>query len=166
MYKTIIINDEILETAIRHVNELQVQKNEAKLKGVFDGATLGKIESMWESYTSALRENFIFGREYAQQKIDDLVFSVETLIKDAGKKARDFHNYFKTKLQEFVKALINAAFQFIPQSIDVGPHSFPISSISYNQKIALGGSLKASFLEAAELTASGEIEIGVEYAKA
>lgn len=166
MYRTVIINDEILETAIMHVNELQVQKNEAKLKGVFDGATMGKIEGMWESFTSVLRENFIFGREYTQQKVDELVASVEALIKDAGKKARDFHNYFKTKLQEFVKALINAAFQFIPQSIEIGPHSFPISSISYNQKIAIGGSLKANFLEAVELTASGEIEIGVEYSKA
>ena len=165
MYTTVIINDEAIEIAIKKVNDIHKKQNENTLNGILDAAIFGKMEEEWENFTKAIHETFIFGKEYTREKIDRIITTVEGFINDGKQKAREIHNWFKTSLQVFMKSLITAGFQSVPESIVIGTDTFTIQSLSCNQKIGLGGSLKANFMEAVELTANGEIEIGVSYGK-
>jgi len=163
MQNSVYITDEILEEAIRGVEQDIIVPHAAGLNSILSGDLLGRVSVAWESFTNALHDTFVHGKHYAEDNINGIIISVNELLKAAGEKARDIHNEFKKRLQGLVSKIINAAFQFMPQSLTIGEKSYPISKLSYTQKISLGGSLKANFLEVAELTAHGEIEIQVEY---
>lgn len=164
-YTTVIIDVDVIDTAIRKVSKSHEMKNEATLKGVLDGPLIGKIEREWDNFTEAITETFVLGRDYTKEKMDAIISNVEELIAKAGQRAKDIHSWFKKSISEFIKEIIIAAFKCVPTTIEIGTETYSVSKLNYDQKIGIGGSLKANFMEAVSLTADGEMSIGVEYGK-
>ena len=166
MKQIIIVTSESLDFAFRQVRELNISENSSELRSIPQIAVLeGKIAYVWDSIEATIRKGYIYGQDLIQDTIDILISSVNDLLHEAGKQAKEVHNILLKKLQTFLKNLIDGALKLIPSSVTVGENEFSINKISYGQKLMLGGSLKANLLEAIELTSNGEMELSVEYAK-
>jgi|GEM_PF-4100100 len=159
----VILTSDLLDQAIINVDIALSAPSSNRMNAIDDAALLGSITTIWDNFTNTLHDTFLHGAAYTQDKIDSVIHHVDTLIQQAGAKAKAIHADFKNRLRLLIKNMIDGAFAYMPTSIDIGGITFKAEKLSFNQKLALGGSLKANFLEAAELTAHGEIEIHVEY---
>jgi hypothetical protein len=166
MSKIVLIQLTNIEDAFQRVDALFSEGNAAALYSVGDATLLGKVGVLWDQFRDAIREGYLFGKDAVHQAVTNIAHQTEELIKSAGDKAQEAHSYIKLRIQAFIKGLIDGAIKLIPESIEIGSSHYGIVKISYDQKLSLGGSLKANFMEALELTAEGEISIGVEYGKA
>lgn len=166
MSQIVIVQFANLEAAFAKVDALVSAGNTANLYSVTNATLQGKIGRLWDNFKTAIHEGYLYGADAVRETIAQITAETEALIQAAGDKAREVHDHIKQRIRTFIKELIDGAIRLIPESIEVGTAHYGIVKISYEQKLSLGGSLKANFMEALELSAHGEISLGVEYGKA
>jgi len=70
------------------------------------------------------------------------------------------------RLNDFLRRLIEGALSRVQSSIKIGDREIAISGVTIEQKLKLGGSLKASLEEICEFIGEGEISLAANYGTA
>jgi hypothetical protein len=133
------------------------------LASVIGANLLGRVEEVWDSIESALRQAFLFGRDEASQLMNAATEKVEQLLKEAGQKAREIQDAILERLHAFTEALFQGMLSRITTTMKIGASEFTLRSVKLNQKLVATGSVKTNLAEVLSLAANGEIEVNAEY---
>lgn len=166
MAAQILITQSNLDKAFKYVDVYFDTGNANELNTISeDYVMIGKVESLWNDFKLVVNKAYIYGADHVRESYDNICISLDSLLHTAQEKAKEIHGRLQTMLREFLKTLINGALQNMPQFLEIGNVKYPINKVNFEQKLVIGGSLKASMLEVIELTSSGEIQLSVEYSK-
>ena len=133
------------------------------LSASLDGGLLGKISEVWESVEQALRDAFVHGMDYARAALDKAVSNADSLIQNAGVRAKDVHQALLSKVQAYLSRLVDAALSQVRKIVEVGGTQLQLDALEVSQRISLTGSIKASFTELVALTSAGELTVSASY---
>jgi hypothetical protein len=123
----------------------------------------GQVSEIWTSLKDAIKDGYMLGKEKIKDQIDRIMVSIDELMNTATSWRDEAYNRLRQNIQSFIKTAVDNVIKFLPQSIELGGKQIPISKVGYSQKVMMGGTLKASVLEAVEFTTEGELEFSVEY---
>jgi hypothetical protein len=115
----------------------------------FVGADLlGRVEEVWDSIETALRHAFQFGREKAGALLDAAANKAESLLTEAGQKAREVRETILQRLRMFTQALFEGLIAQMPNVVKIGSSEYVLKTVKLNQKLVATGSLKINLTEA------------------
>lgn len=160
---TIPASRQVFETAILAARRTTSRVEFDGLASIIGANLIGRVEEVWDSIEAALRHAFQFGREEAVQLMNAAVQKTETLLIEAGQKAREVQEAILQRLHTFTQALFEGMLSRVPTSIRIGKAEYGLRTLNLNQKLVSTGSLKTNLTEVLNLAASGEIEVAAEY---
>jgi F0F1-type ATP synthase membrane subunit b/b' len=137
--------------------------NYAGLEAPLAGGLQGKIAEAWESIERALREAYMHGREYARAALDKAIDTADSLIQNAGARARDVHQALLDKIRTYLSDFVDAALNQVRKTIRVEDVELRLDAIEVSQSISLNGSIKASLTEIVALTSEGQLTVAASY---
>jgi hypothetical protein len=160
---TIPASRQVFETAILAARRATPPVEFDGLASIIGANLIGRVEEVWDSIEAALRHAFQYGREEAVHLMNVAVQKTETLLIEAGQKAREIQETILQRLHSFTQALFEGMLSRVPTSIRIGTDDYVLKTLNLSQKLVATGSLKTNLTEVLNLAASGEIEVGAEY---
>lgn len=133
------------------------------LAAPIDSALWGRISQAWDSVEHALRQAYQHGLEFAQDAVNKAIAATEQVLQTAGTRARDAHEAFLSRLQQYLTVVLNSALARVAGAVTVAERTFTLDQIELSNKISLTGSLKVNITEIAALTGAGEITVVARY---
>jgi hypothetical protein len=160
---TVIGDQQDFEQAIKAARKVDESKTSTNLNAIADAGLLGRLDGVWDTIETALREGYRFGRDLAKGALDMAIEKAEQLIKEAGTRAREIHAALLQKLQTFVKTFITNALARVPTTISIGERNYNITKVTCTQKLVMTGSIKVNITEVFSIASNGELEVAVDY---
>jgi hypothetical protein len=151
------------EAALRASREIGAESELVGLAAPLDGALWGRISAAWDTVEHALRQAFQYGIDYASESVGEAIAAVEKVLQDAGRRARDVHEAFLTRLQQYLTGITDSALASVRTVVSIGSQTFTLGEIELSHKISLTGSLKVNITEIAALTGAGEMTVVAHY---
>lgn len=165
MQQIITITQEHLDHSFKKCEEFARRETADGMHSQSDLSILGKVDAVWNRVRSAIQQAFIHGKELVTDAVNSAISAMEELLREAGNKAKEFHNELLKRLQVFVKTLIESALNLLPATMTIAGAAFEVAKVNYSQKLRLGGSLKSNLLEIISLTSDGEMSLSVDYTR-
>lgn len=123
-------------------------------------------EEVWELCESAVMQAYTDGVESARLLIDSAVAKFNQVAHDVKDRVKELNTLLTKRINTYLYHAMDSALRSIRHSLQVGDKHVMLKSLTIDQKVKVGGALKASLTEACEFVAEGEFSISMEYAEA
>lgn len=163
MLTTVAASQAVLDHALTASRVIGTEITIQGLHADLDATLNGWLAEAWDSVERAIKGAFIHGREHAQDLIEISRKRIEQILEEAGNRGRELHALLLERMRAFMNDFLNGALTLMPDKLVVGTRSLSVTSITYKQKINLGGKLETNLLKLCELVSEGEFEVEVEY---
>jgi hypothetical protein len=160
---SVIADQSVFTNAIRQAEQVSNVTTMSGLMAPLDTTVQGRLDEAWGEITSLLKRCVEGGREKTVALYETVQLRVEQLIKESGSRSHDLEAVLIERLRQYQATFIDGMFKQVKSEVRIGATVLCISQIELNQKISLGGTLKACLTEAVALTSSGEMEVSATY---
>ncbi len=160
---TLIAEPGLFEAAVADAEKIGKPEQLTGLRAPLQGVTLGRLKEAWDTILDSIRKGIEFGVEKVDALVETTWESISAMITSAGNSASELKDYLIERLRQFLATFVDGMLKQVRTEITIGDSIFRLNLLQINQKVVIGGSLKASIKEIITLISNGEIEIEASY---
>jgi hypothetical protein len=164
MQVTVIVDKSAFDKAIAFADGIGRHNETVKgLQAPVDGALSGWVSEAWEALRDGLERAYLMGADAARGLLDTADKAIQRVLAEAGKRASEVAVMLREKLRGYVAMFLDEMIKQVRPVLAVGEASLQLKEMHVEQKLILGGSLKAALDEAIALTSNSEFKIDATY---